>query len=95
MPRRFAQMTLRTLLVLMAVLAAGAAWYGNQWRKSKQLLTAIERIEACGGAVIFDYNGPWSYDANGPPGPMWLAQAFGDESAFAEVNGVTFYDGQG
>jgi hypothetical protein len=85
---------LRTLLIVLALASACMAWVAHERRHVTARRHAIEAIEAAGGSVGFAHimgcgmGGP-------PPGPEWLAQALGDENAFARVEYVTFYSPQG
>jgi hypothetical protein len=78
------QYRLRTLLIVMTVLAA---WLSIASHRARQQKMAVERIRALGGRVDYDYQ---RITANtdvddfmpvlaGPPGPEWLRRFVGDD----------------
>ena len=70
------RLTLRVLLLLVAVVAVVIGWHTRGLHLRRQ---AIARLEAKGGVVQFNV------DENGEhPGPKWLKWLIGDD-AFAEV----------
>jgi hypothetical protein len=78
--RRWLQISLRTLLVVMALVAVAAlaaSWYEAPFRRQREAMAAIERA---GG----------SYQAS-PAGPAWLRRLFGEDS-FRNVTLVNVAD---
>ena len=49
--KRLFQVRLRTLLVLMLIVALGAVWYGREWREEHRRHAAIQHLMARGAAV--------------------------------------------
>jgi hypothetical protein len=83
--------TLRTAFLALTVFACSAAYVGYLWRHVRARQLARERIEACGGHVIFEYEGLRGMPGSDPPGPRWVAAILGDRNAFAQVESITFY----
>ena len=85
--RRWFQYSLRTLLVIMVIVACVLSWKMNQLHKRR---SAVEAIKALGGHVSYNYQ----FDANNSPiegnspGPDWLCRLAGDDF-FASVVGVS------
>jgi len=76
------RVTLRTMLVLVAVLSVLLAWNMNQVRQQRK---ALARVRELGGAVVYDYQYHYvstkpiiENDAR-PPGPRWLRDLIGDD----------------
>lgn len=85
------QIRIRTLLVLILMLAFGTAWVGERRRALAHRRQAIAAIVELGGGVQFDYQ---SVPGAVSPGPYALKWMLGDDDAFARVELVSFYDGQ-
>jgi hypothetical protein len=78
---RWYQYRLRTLLILMTLLAVWMSWISHRARQQK---FAVEKIQALGGTVNYDYQkitGDVYHfnDQASPSGPEWLRKLFGDE----------------
>lgn len=71
--RRFLQFRLRTLLVIVLLLAAPLGWVTNRRRKQDQ---AIATIESLGGRVEFRWKNTDDYRV--PPHSKWLRRLVGD-----------------
>ena len=71
--RRWFQFSLRTLLVLVAVVAVWLALLVNAARKQRE---AVAAIEALGGRIVYEHG------SNLPPGPKWLRELIGEEYFF-------------
>lgn len=89
--RRFIRLSVRSLLLLVLVLAVWLAWMVNRAREQRQAVAAIREY---GGFVSYD----WEY-VNGkhipgrsPSAPTWLRSALGDEF-FQEVVAVNLIVG--
>jgi hypothetical protein len=93
--RRWFQISLRTLMLLVTLVCVGFACYGPIARAKRQR-EAVERILAQRGKVFYDYQSPrlsfsssqmkWDKDAK-PPGPAWLRDFCGID-LFASVVGA-------
>src|SRR5262245_27650401 len=70
--RRWFSVSLRTLLVLVTVLAIWLGWQANRAHKQRE---AVARIRELGGVVAYDYeysdDKGWIPDAT-PPGRQWM-----------------------
>ncbi|MCC6123815.1 MAG: hypothetical protein IT426_02550 [Pirellulales bacterium] len=81
-PLRWYQYRLRTLLIVMTVLAAWMAFVSHRARQQK---LAVDRIKALGGTLWYDYQKlkgkPWNHsdDKIPPPGPAWLRNFIGED----------------
>jgi hypothetical protein len=80
--RRWFQFSLRTLLVVVALIAVGCFWFGVKMRDAAKQKTAVEGILKDGGWVEYSYE----VDATGnaiagaePPVPAWMRKLFGDD----------------
>ncbi len=49
------RIALRTLLILVTVLAIGLAWFGNVWHRVQRQRQIVNQIEAAGGNAHLDY----------------------------------------
>ena len=91
--RRWYQYSLRTLLIFMTVAACGFGWLGVKVRQARRQKEAVDRFEALGGGVIYDYEIDvefrWIADAK-PPGPIWLHRVLGDDF-FRTAVAANFY----
>jgi hypothetical protein len=56
-PRRWFRFRLRTVLLLIALLAIPCAWLGSEWKLVRERKALIDRIEAVGG-VVWDAGNP-------------------------------------
>src|SRR5208282_2656313 len=84
--RRF-QFSLRSLFVLVVVVAVPCAWFAVDVKDAKEQQTATEALAAC---ALFSHH-DWEEDFHDgvqsrrePPGPAWLRSLVGDEF-FADV----------
>lgn len=81
-PLRWYQYRLRTFLVFLALCAV---WLGMISRRARQQRTAVEKIKALGGTVVYDYakarGGRWNeFDPkNSAAGPAWLRSFIGED----------------
>ena len=93
--RRWFQFRLRTLLLLMTVLAV---WLGVQADRARRQARTLRAIKKSAQWVYFDYQmpgpGPWTEEdyhnadiCRDPPGPAWLRRLIGDDY-FRTVVGV-------
>ena len=87
--RRF-QFSLRSLLVLVVVVAVPFSWLGIEIKRTKRQGDAVAAIEKFGGTVEYD----WQGDANGkrvrnaqPQGPKWLRALLGVD-IFGQVRSI-------
>jgi hypothetical protein len=74
--RRFFRFSLRTLMLVAAVLCIWLGIITNRARDRKQ---AVEMFRSLGGSVQYEHERPPS----DPPGPEWLRQLIGDEYFFS------------
>ena len=86
-PRRFRwlRFSLRTLLLLMALLAALVAVPVNRATNQRK---AVERVLAAGGQVVYDFE---EIGDDEPRAPKWLRRLLGNEY-FQTVHGVYYRD---
>ena len=74
--RRF-QYSIRSLLVLMVVVAVACGWLATAKKRATAQRAAVEAIEQAGGGVSYDYEGDGSEPVE-LPGPAWLRELLGD-----------------
>jgi hypothetical protein len=74
--RRWLRFSLRTLLVIMTVLAISLGLYVQSLRDRRAAIGVMEKL---GGAISFRYHGP-----------EWLRELVGDEKYFWNPNAVRF-----
>jgi hypothetical protein len=78
--RRF-QFSIRSLLVLVVVIAVSCSWMAAAMKKAREQNEALKEISKLGGGVEFDYRFEgdyWIFDAiTWPPEPAWLRKTFG------------------
>ena len=88
-PRRAVRLTLRALIVLIAVIAVPVAWKTNRARAQRRAVDALERKNAF---VLRDFEtlGPGGRKTGAPWAPTWFRRRLGDEY-FGEVKDVRFY----
>lgn len=87
--RRF-QFSLRTLLLLTAVLGLFFGWLGKTLRRVQHQRRIVARIGRAGGSVYYDYQLAGEHiDAKAPPGPKLVRMVLG-EDVFAHVEAVQF-----
>src|SRR5262249_39425467 len=73
--RRF-QFSLRTLLIVVAILAVPCWYVGEQWRIGRERQAMRERLYRIGGAVRLPFF------ENDPPAVPWVRSLLGDEGVF-------------
>ena len=86
------QFSIRSLLVLVVVVAVPCSWLTVKIQAAKlQKKSSVEIIE-CGGDVAFDYQCTSSFEtfAGQAAEPLWLRRLFGDDF-FANVVFVSFW----
>ena len=92
--RRF-QFSIRSLLVLVVVVAVPCSWMVVEVKKAKEQQEAVEAIRGLGGNLYYDYDfdrsGTWISGAQ-PGTPAWLRARLGDDF-FALARSVTFMSG--
>jgi hypothetical protein len=94
--RRF-QFSLRSLLILVAVVALPFSWLASEMRRTKRQQAAFDAMQKLGVEATYDYEYPRpgpgaSWAAQEPPGPGRLRNWLGVDF-FADVFEVTFHDG--
>jgi hypothetical protein len=75
-PRRRFQFRLRTLMILVALMAVPCAYVGWQAKIVRERRALLDQIEAAGGGdetAVF-------YNSASPPPPPWLRRILGDET---------------
>jgi hypothetical protein len=90
MPRprlRWYQFTIRSLLVLTALVAIGSSWFVVKKQKADRQRAAVRAIEAMGGQVFYDCQGGIAHTYN----PIWLRAWLGDDF-FGQVTDAYFFD---
>src|SRR5262245_3156502 len=71
--RRWYQISLRMLLLLVTMASAGFGWLGVKVRKAQRQNEAVEAIRSQGGAVHYDYDSKGQFiESASPPIPGWL-----------------------
>jgi hypothetical protein len=84
---RWYQYSLRSLFVLMIVVAIAGSWFAVKKQQKERERAAVKAIKAAGGVVLYDYEWDfaWGFIPNEePPGPAWLRAWLGDDF-FAHV----------
>ena len=81
--RRF-QFSLRSLLLLVVVVAIPCSWLETEMKAAREQRAAVEEIRKLGGRVRYDYEPENSTTAVVPPYPAWMQKLFGDD-LFADV----------
>lgn len=89
--RRWLQFSLRTMLVLVLLVAVLCGWLRHKVNQSEQERRAVEAILAMGGKVEYEHEKGGQAD---PPGPAWLRALLGDYF-FARVDYVRYPRGVG
>jgi hypothetical protein len=84
--RRWIRFSLRSLLLLVVVIAVPLAWRFNRVRSQRLVIAEIEKLDA---EFMFDYE--YRFPKSQPPGPIWLTRLFGDDF-FADVAYVQLLD---
>ncbi|WP_167547202.1 leucine-rich repeat domain-containing protein [Stieleria maiorica] len=96
LPRRF---QLRTLLLIVLVVAVFFAWIGKDLIRSRLQRSIVESIEASGGQVFFDYqksssSGFTAYLRDAQPHGSRVIRALFGEDLYAKASCVVFLDPQ-
>jgi len=89
--RRWLQFSLRTLLVLVLLVAVFCGWLRHKVNQSEQERRAVAAIVAMGGNVEYGHEKGGLAD---PPGPPWLRAVLGNYF-FADVDTVNYPPGVG
>ena len=87
--RRWFQFSLRTLMIVVVIVAIPCAWLGRKIERKRQEREAVAAIKKMGGLVGYDYQMAGAK----PPGPDWLRNVLG-ENIFSEVASVSYYFGK-
>lgn len=86
--RRWLQYRLRTVLIVMTVVAVALAWWSHSARRQRDAVAALRKI---GADIEYDRSLPWIGDKsepNLPPcWPQWLLKRMG-EDYFARVHSI-------
>lgn len=89
--RRWCQFSLRTLMIVMVIVAIPCAWLGKKIDRKRREREIVSSIEALKGRVLFDYQ-EWPANLRSEPfGPAWLRSFLGDDF-FSEIQLVDFVD---
>jgi hypothetical protein len=88
------QFSIRSLLVLVLVVAIPCSWVAVEMKEAREQQAAVEEIKKLGGQVQFDYevrqSGNPLLPPSAPPGPTWLGGLLG-EYFFATVVDVSYF----
>jgi len=82
MTRRWLQFNLKSLLILVFVVALPCAWLAWKLDLKRRERAAVAEVKKLGGRVAYDWEDPFSEDE--PPGPRWVRKLLGDDF-FAHV----------
>jgi len=94
------QFSLRSLVVLVVVVAVPLGLFGIKMREAERQRRAVEATGETGGSVLYDYHyygygyqwdGAGFLIAQKPPGPTWLRELLGDDF-FADVFAADYSD---
>ena len=103
--RRWFSFSLRSLMLLVVVIAIPLAWKVNRARNQRIVVAELEKLNAVRDGIskailhiTYDYEivqvaGRKTYPNVPPPGPKWLVDFFGKEY-LVEVSAVTIYNPQ-
>jgi hypothetical protein len=83
--RRWFQFSLRTLLIVVVIVAIPCAWLGRKIEQKRREREAVAGLRDPGGTVLYDYE----VEKEGPAGPDWLRRMLG-ENFFNDVVAVYF-----
>ena len=86
--RRF-QFSIRSLLVLVVVVAIPCSWFAVEMKEARKQQKAVEEIRKSHGLVQYD----WEAGVPKPPAPVWLLHPLGDDF-FSDVAWVFASDTQ-
>jgi hypothetical protein len=81
--RRWFQFSLRTLFILVLIVATPCAWLGHKIAQKRREREFVEEIRNWGGIVTYDYQ----IARSKPSGPAWLRSLLG-ENFFNDVKVV-------
>ena len=93
--RRF-QFSIRSLLLLVVVVAIPCSWLATEMNKARKQREAVEEVLKVRGEVWYDYqldpSGCWIPGAT-PPGPPWLHALLGDDP-LVDVTQVALFESE-
>jgi hypothetical protein len=91
---RWYQYSLRSLFVVMVLVAIGGKWFAVKRQQVERQRAAVNAIDQIGGYIGYDYQ----FDASRrpirnavPPGPVWVRDLLGDDF-FAQAEYLVLYD---
>ena len=84
------QFSIRSLLVLVVVVALPCSWLAVEMKKAKKQKAAVEAIVELKASVYYDYLNDANFRDPRPLGPAWLQSLLGVDF-FARVDRVFFY----
>src|SRR5258708_36913093 len=89
--RRWAQFSLASLLVMVAMLCVPLAWLGPKMQSKRREREAIAAVRRMDGSAWYGYQldqrGMVLRNASSPPGPAWIKELVGDDF-FADIERV-------
>ena len=82
--RRWLRFSLRSMLLLVVVIAIPMGWKVNRARNQRVVVAELQTMHA---EIVYDYQivkvkGGWDYGNLPPPGPIWLTDLLGKEYFF-------------
>ncbi len=87
--RRWFQFSLRTLMILTAIVALACGWLGSKIEQKRRQREAVATIVKLGDNAQAAYDFQLNGNTEGPPGPAWVRGLLG-ENFFSEVVGAQF-----
>jgi hypothetical protein len=85
--RRWYQFSLRTLLVVTAIVAVACGWLGSKIEQRRRQRDALATLAKLGDNALAAYDFQLNGSTEGPRGPAWLRSLLG-ENFFSEVVGA-------
>ena len=87
--RRF-QFSLRSLLLLVVVVAIPCSWLATEMKAARRQRDSAKAVDEFGGQVTYDYELDPPYLPPKPPGPAWIYERLGIDM-LADVVGLPLW----